>query len=241
VVFAPEASGTRVTGLGFRHISFAGGNERFSAAVVRGGQVIFENCHFRDASGHGLAVIEGGAGAVTGCRFEGNGWDGAAAYGVESRLEAIECQASDNFEHGFDVWSGGTMLARGCTARGNGRNGYCVSTPGHVLLDKNKAEANREFGIVVAASQGGTISGNSLARNELGGMALHRDARGLEIRGNTAARNEGPGLVLDEGFAAAVLDRNEVRGNRGAKQVLEGVKLDASIEAPAAGVGKREE
>lgn len=235
IVFAPEASGSRVSGIGFRHLSFAGGNERFSAVVVRGGQVVFDACQFREASGHGLAVIEGGLAATTGCRFEGNGWDGAAAYGEGSRLEVIDSQAIDNFEHGIDAWNGASILVRGTTARGNGRNGICVNTPAETVLDRNKAEANREFGIVLVACQGGQVSANSVARNELGGMAFHREARGLQVRGNTATRNEGPGLVFDEGFAAAVLEGNNVSGNRGPKQVIEGIKLDANAEVAGEG------
>ena len=230
--FDAEADGARVKGLSFRHVSFSGGNERYSAVVVRGGRVVFEGCRFRDASGHGLAVIDGGTVAATGCRFEANGWDGAAAYGEGSRLEIIDSQTVDNIEHGIDAWNGAALVVRGSLARGNGRNGIYVATPAEVLVDHNKTEDNREFGIVVAAGKGGKVSSNNAARNGLGGLAFHRDARQLEVRGNTATRNEGPGLVLDEGFAPAALDGNDVHGNNSPAQILESVKLDATAEIP---------
>jgi hypothetical protein len=84
--------------------------------------------------------------------------------------------------------------------------------------------------VVVVASSGGQVTANQLARNELGGAAFHRTAKGLTIRGNHANRNEGPGLVFDQGFAAAALDDNEVSGNRAPKQILEGIKLDATAD-----------
>lgn len=235
IMIGSEAAGARVSGAGFRHTGFAGGAERFSVAVVCGGRVVLEGCRFANGSGHGLAVTEGAVVSATGCAFEDNGWDGVAVYGAGSRVELADCLTNGNIEHGVDVWGDATAVVRGTTARGNGRNGICVQSPAEVVIDRNKAEENREFGVVVVAANGGQVTTNQLARNALGGAAFHRTAKGLTIRGNRATRNEGPGFVFDEGFAAAALEANEATENHAPRQIMENVKLDA---APDAGEGK---
>ncbi len=221
------AAGGQASGIQLRHRTVAPESERFSVVLVRGGRVALADCEMRDGSGHGVAVIEGGCAALTRCRFVGNGWDGAAAYGEGSRVEVHECEAEGNFEHGIDAWSGGVAVVRDSRATGNGRNGVFIASPGAVLVSGSHVAENREFGIVIAACSGGTVAGNKVERNQLGGLAFHRAAADLEVRDNQATRNGGPGLVLDRGFAARLFEQNTSTQNTGPRQVVDDVELDA--------------
>lgn len=230
ITWLPGAVGARVAGLQLRHRSFTPGTERFSTALVRGGHLLMSDCVLRDASGHGIAVIEGGLASLTRCKMLENGWDGVSVYGEGSRLEAGDCEASKNFEHGIDVWDGASAVIRNSAADGNGRNGIFVATPSELALESNRLFENREFGLVVAAARGGVLKGNQAERNRLGGIAMHRAARGVEIRENQCKRNLGPGLVLDKGFAAGAFDGNEISTNRSTRQIAKDVTLDAGDE-----------
>jgi len=221
----PEAAGARISGVELRHRAFAPGTNRFSVALVRGGNVVFSDCTLRDGSGHGLAIIEGGMASLTRCKLENNGWDGVSAYGDGSRAEISATEAKGNFEHGFDIWDGASSVIRDSSASENGRNGIFIATDTPINVTSNRLGANREFGIVIASAAGGDLAGNQIERNRLGGIALYRKARKLQIRDNTVTRNTGPGLVLDVGFAAASYDGNSVARNRSTRQIAKNVDL----------------
>lgn len=225
------ADGGQASRLRLRHRTVAPGPERFSVVLVRGGRVSLSDCEVVDGSGHGVVVIDGGTAALSGCRLAGNGWDGVAVYGEGSRAEIQQCEATGNYEHGIDVWAGGTATVRDSRATGNGRNGIYLASPGEVVLLGNQAADNREFGIVIAGSKGGSVRANKAERNRLGGIAIHRGAIDLEVRDNRATRNSGPGLVLDRGFAARLLEQNLSSGNTAPRQVVDDVELDAESSA----------
>ena len=121
-------------------------------------------------------------------------------------------------------------MIRDTAANNNGRNGIFIETPSELSLVSNTLSENREFGLVVASATGGSLSGNKVERNRLGGIAMHRAARGVEIRDNQSKRNLGPGLVLDKGFAAGAFDGNEISSNRSTRQIAKDVTLDAGRE-----------
>jgi tetratricopeptide (TPR) repeat protein len=233
IVWGSAAGGGRASRMLLRHRTVAPGAERFSVVLVRGGQVGFGECEMRDGNGHGVVVIEGGLAVLNRCRFAANGWDGVAAYGDGSRVEVSECESTGNYEHGIDIWNGAAAVIRGSTASGNGRNGSYIATPGPLEIIDSRFIDNREFGLVVAASRGGTLHGNTAERNRLGGIAIHRTAAELEVRDNRALRNEGPGLVLDRGFAARVLANNLSEHNATTRQIVDDVELDAAGGADA--------
>lgn len=226
ITIGPQAKGARITGISFRHESFqAIGSDRFSAALVRGGGAIFVDCHFTDASGHGLAVIESGEAVATRCRFQTNGWNGATAIGKGSLLEVRESEAIENFEHGIETWDGATAILANNRCEGNSRNGIHIDNQGaSATLEQNQLIANREFGLVLDSATNGKVSGNIARANLLGGFVVRTDASALPFTGNQATLNQGPGIVLEKGLAEDAYAANKASQNS-TKDVLTGASL----------------
>ncbi|RYD28204.1 MAG: hypothetical protein EOP87_20010, partial [Verrucomicrobiaceae bacterium] len=156
VTLAAGAKGARVTGFSFRHESFDPGEERYSAALVRGVPVDFVDCRFQDASGHGLAVIEGGHAIVNRCRFADNGWNGVAASGPGTLLEVRQSESLRNFGHGIESWDGAAIILAANRCDDNSANGvHADNGGGSVTLEKNQFSGNREFGVVLSSAGSG--------------------------------------------------------------------------------------
>lgn len=221
ITIGPDAKGVRVSGITFRHASFlADGSERFAAALVRGGGATFVDCRFRDASGHGLAVIEKGEAVASRCRFSDNGWNGAAAIGAGSRLEVRDSESAGNFEHGIETWEGASATLVNNRCEGNTRNGiHADNQKSATVIEGNQLIANREFGLVLDSAGSGKVSGNTARGNLLGGFVIRAGAASLPASGNQAADNHGPGIVLEKGLAAENYRDNSSSGNTPAQVV----------------------
>jgi parallel beta-helix repeat protein len=216
ISIGPNAKGARISGIGFRHESFAAGSDRFSVALVRGGNATFVDCRFTDASGHGLAVIEGGQAVVSRSRFANNGWNGVAAIGQGSTLEVRDCESLENFEHGIESWDGAAVILTNNRCEGNSLNGiHADNGRASATIEGNQLIANREFGLVLDSAGSGKISGNTARANLLGGLVIRAAAAGVPVSSNQATLNLGPGLVLEKGLAAASYADNSISQNRG--------------------------
>lgn len=215
ITIAPQAKKVRISGISFRHDSFqAVGADRFSAALVRGGNADFIDCHFRDASGHGLAVIEGGVVSANRCHFNDNGWNGAAAIGKGSSLEIRDSECLNNFEHGIESWQGASVFLTNNRCEGNSRNGiHCDNGAASATIEGNQLNANREFGLVLNSAASGKITGNTARSNLLGGLVICKAAANLRVTANQATQNYGPGLVLEKGLSAASYAENSFTKN----------------------------
>ncbi len=221
LTIGPEAAGTRVSGITFRHESFhAQGADRYSAALVRGGSATFLDCHFTGASGHGLAVIEKGQVIANRCRFASNGWNGAAAIGRKSFLEIRESEALANFEHGIESWQGAAVILANNLCSGNSRNGiHADNLTAEASIENNQLLENREFGLVLDSAGSGRVTGNTASGNLLGGIVIRTAAAAVTVRSNTATRNNGPGLVLERGLVPDDYTTNTAVDNK-SREVL---------------------
>ena len=239
ITIGPEAKGARITGISFRHESFlAEGTARFSAALVRGGGATFVDCHFSNASGHGLAVIENGEVIANRCRFNDNGWNGAAAIGKGCILELRDSEALDNFEHGIESWDGAaaTLVNNRCV--GNSRNGiHADNGAAAATIEGNQLIANREFGLVLGSAGSGKILRNTARENLLGGFVIRRAAAALPMTENHATRNQGPGLVLEKGLVPAAYAGNTVAKNATQEILAEAHLSDQADKTEAAPTG----
>lgn len=232
ITIGPDARGARVSGITFRHESFAAGSDRFSVALVRGGNAAFVDCRFTDGSGHGLAVIEGGQASVSRSRFADNGWNGVAAIGKGSTLEVRDCESLNNFEHGIESWDGAAVILTNNRCEANSRNGiHADNGLASATIEGNQLLSNREFGLVLASATGGKISGNTARGNLLGGLVIRAAAASLPVTSNQALLNEGPGLILEKGLAPASYASNSSTKNKG-QQVLAGSDLSQAEPAP---------
>ena len=229
ITIGPDAQGAQISGIGFRHSAFAIGDDRYSSALVRGGNVNFTDCEFSEASGHGLAVIEGGSANVTRSRCSGNGWNGMVAVGQGSKLKATDCETLNNFENGFEAWDGGALELTKNRCEGNSRNGiHADSQEATLSVVGNRLIGNREFGIVIGSAGAGRISENLAKGNLLGGIVLRAAARNLEVTANETTANEGPGLVLERGLAEGRYATNIGSKNAGAALIA-----NAELTSPA--------
>jgi parallel beta-helix repeat protein len=230
ITLAGGAKGARVTGLSLRHESFDPGDERFSAALVRGVLVDFVDCRFQDASGHGLAVIEGGHAIANRCRFADNGWNGVAASGAGTLLEVRESESLRNFGHGVESWDGAAIILAGNRCDDNSGNGvHADNGGGSVTLEKNQFSGNREFGVVLSSAGSGRATGNTSRSNLLGGFAIRAAAAGVAFSGNEATKNTGPGLILDLGLSPAAYAGNTSVRNMGL-QIMPNANLTVKDE-----------
>jgi parallel beta-helix repeat protein len=236
ITIGPEAKGARISGISFRHEAFAVGTDRFSAALVRGGGAAFVDCRFTEASGHGLAVIEGGQATVSRSRFADNGWNGAAAIGKGSRLEMRECESLQNFENGIESWDGAAVTLVNNRCEGNSRNGiHADNGAAAATLEGNQLIANREFGLVLASAGEGKISANTARGNLLGGIVIRAAAGKLPVTTNQATLNEGPGLILETGLPPAAYTGNSISQNKGQQTLSANLSGEAeNTPAPAA-------
>ena len=231
ITIGPDAKGATVSGITFRHPSFATGTERFAVALVRGGSATFTDCRFTEASGHGLAVIEGGQATLSRCRFTDNGWDGAATFGHGSRLEVKDSEATNNVEHGFEAWDGAALTLINNRCEANHRNGiHADCGPSSAVIEGNQLIANREFGLVLDSASNGKITSNTARNNQLGGIVVRAAAANLPLSANTIIQNQGPGLILEKGLAPAAYLNNSVSQNKG-QDILPEADLDPN-ESP---------
>ena len=226
ITIGPAAKGARISGIAFRHETFLpDGNERFSAALVRGGAASFVDCRFSEASGHGLVVIEAGEVLASRCRFSDNGWNGASAIGEGSSLEIRDSEALDNFGHGIEAWEGASATLVSNRCQGNSRNGiHADAGKSSVVIEGNQLIANREFGLVLTSAGAGRVVTNTARDNLLGGYVIRNAAASVPITGNQATRNRGPGMVLEKGLRAADFKSNTLSDNI-PQQLLAGADL----------------
>jgi len=215
IVIGPDARGARISGITFRHETFlADGRERFAAAMVRGGGATFVDCHFLEASGHGLVVIESGEAIANRCRFSSNGWNGASAIGAGSRLEARDCESLDNFGHGIESWDGASVTLVNNRCEGNTRNGiHADNRQAAAEIDGNQLVSNREYGLVLTSAGAGNAVRNTARGNLLGGYVIRHAAAAVVVNGNHARDNQGPGLILEKGLNASDYAGNELGNN----------------------------
>ncbi len=232
ITIGPNAKGSRISGITFRHESFAGGSERFSVALVRGGSATFVDCRFNDASGHGLVVIENGHAIAEQCRFANNGWNGVTVSGAGSTLEVKDSESINNFEHGIESWDGAAITLANNRCEGNSRNGIHVDNgQAAATLTGNQLIANREFGLVLDSAGAGKVSGNIARANLLGGLVIRVAAVKLPVTGNQATLNQGPGLVLEKGLSAAAYTDNAISQNT-TRQTLTDANLSQHEDLP---------
>lgn len=235
ITIGPNAKGARISGISFRHESFAVGADRYSVALVRGGRAAFVDCNFTEGSGHGLAVIEGGQATVSRCRFADNGWNGVAAIGNGSTLEVRDSESLNNFEHGIETWDGAAVILVKNRCEGNSRNGiHADNGLASASIEGNQLIGNREFGIVLNSAAAGRISGNTARANLLGGMVIRAAAKAVGVTANEATLNKGPGLILEKGLTPASYASNSVSKNTG-EQILTNADLSHEEKTPAPG------
>lgn len=207
--------GVRLTGLTVRHLSLDPGEDRYSLVLLKGAKAEVSDCRFEKGSGHGLAVTEGGHAKVMRCVFLENGWNGIAAIGAGSLLEAENCIVKENYQNGIESWQGAAVILSKNRCEENSRNGIHIDNEAASasILD-NELILNREYGIVMSRAGSGKVSKNTIQKNKLGGMVVRTESREVEVKENVIDANTGPGLVLEVGLDKSAYSSNKVANNR---------------------------
>jgi len=237
ITLGPAAKGARISGITFRHRSFAAGEDRYSVGLVRGGNGTFIDCRFADGSGHGLAVIESGHALIERCRFSENGWNGIAVNGVGSTLEVKDSEAINNFEHGIESWNGAAVILTNNRCEANSRNGIHIDNgAASASVIGNHLIANREFGLVLTSAGSGNITSNISRNNLLGGIVIRAAAGSLPCTKNQATANQGSGLIIESGLTPSSYADNSVSKNAEPQVLFSSHLSGQEPEVPAADV-----
>ncbi|NJM37278.1 MAG: hypothetical protein HC845_05065 [Akkermansiaceae bacterium] len=232
ITIAPDAKGAQITGINFRHNTAISESERFSAALVRGGNATFIDCQFINASGHGLAVIDGGSAIVSRSQFSENGWNGAAVIGTGSKLDLRDSKFSKNQQNGIESWNGATVVLISNHCEANGRNGIHVgSASAGAIIEGNQLTTNSEYGAVIDRAEEGKIQNNIAKENQLGGFVIRSSAAKISINNNQAIQNKGPGWIMEKGLDAANYTSNTSSEN-GTQEIITDASFTENTAAP---------
>jgi len=194
-------------------------DERFPVLAVDGGSLDADDLLVSNASGHGLAVINGGQARVNMSKFIDSGWDGIAVAGVGSQAELTKVTSEKNLHHGVDFWQGASGQVLDCTFAKNGRSGlYANASEDVVTVEKSRSESNREVGFFFSEMSGVVLSDCDAHENLLGGMFFDRDTQGVQLLKNRVSKNGEAGIVIEKGVEVLSEKGNTVGDNKG-KQI----------------------
>ena len=210
---------SRVSSLTLRHTGLVNDEERFPIIAVDSGFLELDNLLVTRASGHGIAVINGGKARINLSKFTDCGWDGISVTGSGSFVTLNQVNSEKNLHHGVDFWEGASGEVFESTFSGNGRSGLLVIDPGEaVTIQSSRSEGNREVGFFFSEANGVELSNSSAHGNLLGGMFFERATKGIKLMNNSVTENGEAGIVFEKGVEVLNEEGNTVKGNRG-KQV----------------------
>ncbi len=209
----------RLSSLTLRHTGLVNDDERFPIIAVDGGNLEVDNLLVTRASGHGIAVINGGKARIHLSKFTDCGWDGVSVTGSGSRVTLTRVTSEKNLHHGVDFWEGAGGRVVDSVFSGNGRSGLLVIAPGEVItIEETRSEENREVGFFFSEAAGVEVSDSEASGNLLGGMFFEKETRGVKLQNNRVTKNGEAGLVFEEGVEILNEEGNYVDENQG-KQI----------------------
>jgi parallel beta-helix repeat protein len=217
-VITLNQSGTKVrlASLTLRHKGLANDEERFPVVAISSGVLELEDSTISGASGHGLAVIDGGSAQLAQCDISKSGWDGVAVKGENSRATLENVSLRENLHHGVDFWEGGSGEITSCQFLKNGRSGMVVLAPDTKFsISSCRSEGNREVGLFFSRIPELFIEKCEVSGNLLGGIVIQDESRQITLVGNTVTKNGEAGVVLEKGGELAAYENNVVKENTG--------------------------
>lgn len=209
----------RLASLTLRHQGLNNEEQRFSAVVVEAGRLLMENVSVLRASGHGVAVLDGGEATLILCKIGESGWDGVAARGESTKVSLKHVSSEGNLHHGADFWDGASGEISESKFLNNGLAGLAVIGSTETLtVAGSSAEGNREIGFYFSGVAGAVVSDCDAHRNQFGGMVFERGAKGIQIEKNRVSENGKAGIVIERGVELVSNTSNLVEKNEG-KQI----------------------
>ena len=216
VTLLEKARSVRLASLTLRHSGLVNDEERFSIIAVDGGEMEGDDLRLVRASGHGVAVLNGGKIKLQRCLITDSGWDGVAVKGEGSHAELIKVRSERNLQHGVDFWDGAGGKVVDSVVSGNGLNGILViEAKQAVEVLRTKSQKNRELGVVVSGGVGFVLEDCEVDGNLLGGVFLGKESLGIRLEGNGITENGEVGLVVEKGAQIQSEVNNKVEKNEG--------------------------
>ncbi|MDA8975551.1 right-handed parallel beta-helix repeat-containing protein, partial [Akkermansiaceae bacterium] len=206
----------RLASLTLRHKGLANDNERFPVVAVSRGNLQLEDAAITGASGHGLAIIDGGSAELAQCEITKSGWDGVAVRGEGSTVSLNNVGSRENLHHGVDFWDGATGKITSSQMTKNGRSGVAVLSPGSKFeITASRVESNREVGLFISNAPSALVDDCEIHSNQLGGIAVQNESLLTTLSNNKITKNGEAGVVIEKGVQLSSYDSNVVEDNTG--------------------------
>lgn len=224
----PVVSGYNIEGAEIHDITVAGnkdGNVPLTGCrgagifLYRGFGTLIRNCVVRDYNGDGISFQQSNDVKVINCISEGNTSLGLHPGSGSQRPVIKNCQARNNGTDGlFLCWRVRHGLFEDNVLEDNGRYGISI---GHKdsdnLLQRNAIRRNGRSGVFF--------------RNELRGMAAHRNRLVSNIIEDNGTREPSPGIYVRGETQDLVFRNNQIRDTRpeGKRSQTIGIKIDPQV------------
>ena len=219
IVVGADAVEVRIAALTLRHSGLVNDEERFPIVAVDGGSVELADVLVTRASGHGVAVLNGGSAVLDLCKISDCGWDGISVNGEGSTVALKNVSSENNLHHGIDFWDGASGEVMDSLFTGNGRAGLLAIAPSsRITVEKTRSEKNREVGFLFTDVVGVSMTDCDIHGNLLGGMVFEGESVGIQLKGNRVTKNGEAGIVFEKGVLVSSSVENEVKDNTG-KQI----------------------
>lgn len=220
----------RVAALTLRHTGLVNDEERFPILAIDGGRAEIDNVMVNRASGHGIAVLNGGQADLKLCKVTDCGWDGIAVTDEDSKVSLSEVTSEKNLHHGIDFWDGASGEISESVFTENGRTGLLAISPaGAIRVEKTKSEKNREVGFVFSEANGVDLIDCDVHGNLLGGIVFDQETKGIKLTNSRVTKNGEAGIVFVKGVEVLSDSGNIVKDNVG-KQIWKDAVFPARAE-----------
>lgn len=209
----------RISSLTLRHRGLGNETERFPVVAVSGARLQLEDVLVNSASGHGIAIVNGGSAEIAQCEISKSGWDGIVVQGKNSTIALNKVISRENLHNGLDFWGGGSGTIESCQFLKNGRSGvYAIEPSGEVKITQSRSEHNRQIGFYFLSAPSLSIGNCEVHENLLGGILIEETTKETNLLGNKVTKNGEVGIVIERGVKLARFEANIVENNKG-KQV----------------------
>ena len=191
-------------------------DERFPLVLVDSGRLLLEDTLVARASGHGVAVLNGGHATLMLCKIVESGWDGVSVKGEKSGAVLSQVTSKGNLHHGVDFWDGANGQIAKSQFLSNGRAGVtAIGSTETIKIDESRSEGNREIGFFFSDVVRVEIDNCDAHNNQLGGMVFEHGSKGVKVENSRVSRNGKAGIVFEKGVEILANESNTVENNEG--------------------------
>ncbi|MDG1976244.1 MAG: right-handed parallel beta-helix repeat-containing protein [Akkermansiaceae bacterium] len=223
-----DVNEVRVVSLTLRHSGLVNDDERSPVVAVDGGAIEGEDLSVIRASGHGIAVLNGGKASLSLCKISDSGWDGISVTGEGSSVDLSSVTCEKNLHHGVDFWDGASGSIKSSLLIANGRNGlFAIEPLAAISVQTTRSVKNREVGFYFSGANGVNIANCHVHENFLGGILFDQESKAVSLKGNQITKNGEAGLVFEMGVEVVREIENKVEENLG-KQIWRGAVFPTS-------------